>query len=163
MGSILTKLFTKKSTLKSLFGNRKKVVGSTFLAVIFICGGSKTTSEKIQHNFASLTSETSILMLRGGGLKLVFRMKDHLRLIAEAVKLDSSIQKEIEILISNLTSNPLTTKTEQVASLKNVFVARGKNESVVFFRQVEETLEILAKSNTASESRVVGLLKEFNY
>lgn len=86
MGSILTKLFTKKSTLKSLFGNRKKVVGSTFLAVIFICGGSKTTSEKIQHNFASLTSETSILMLRGGGLKLVFRMKDYLRLIAEAVE-----------------------------------------------------------------------------
>lgn len=164
MINFFKKSFNKKLTTKILSSKKRKILASLILGVTLFFGGSKIGSGKIQNNLLNSNIEISVLNLRGGVSKLISRFKEHPRLVAEAVKLAPDVQTEIDNLIEELSFNNFNTKVQitKVKDLKNVFVIRGENEGIVFFREVGDTFEILGKSSTASEKQVMNLLKEFN-
>ena len=92
-------------------------------------------------------------------------MKDHPRLIAEALKLNHEVQLNIKNLILQLSQNSFepTAKIEQIDGLKNVFSLNNENEGILFFRKKNNFIEILGQSNSFDKTKIIDLLKEFDY
>ena len=96
---------------------------------------------------------------------ILYKMKDHPRLIAEALKLNHEVQLNIKNLILQLSKNSFepTAKIEQIDGLKNVFSLNNENEGILFFRKKNNFIEILGQSNSFDKTKIIDLLKEFDY
>lgn len=94
--------------------------------------------------------------------KIVSRIKDNSALVKEAGKMGSNqrIQKEANHLVKEL----LQGNTNPGLGSKNLFKVvsylRGRNGARVFYRNVNETIEILGKSSKANEQKVIDILNK---
>lgn len=141
---------------------KRKLFLSIALAINLLFSGLKPASAQNQNN------PTNIEKLVGNNrikFSIVYKFKEHPRLVAEAVKLENQVAINIKNLMNQLAENNLEpeTKIEQIKKLTNVFSISNKNNGIVFVRQTNHSLEILGHSSSLNETKIINLLKEFGY
>ena len=112
---------------RKIIGKKRKIL----FAGLFIF--SPLTIKPISNTIQPNRDSIEIMIPRGGG-EIIYKFKEHPKLIREIVKLDSSTQTELNNLIQDLFSNNLNSEIqiEPVNDLKNVFKVSSSTQATVF-------------------------------
>ncbi len=82
------------------------------------------------------------------------------RLVKEAEEAGRSVQSEIDNLTSQLSQGNMNPGIGTKQVFDDIYEARGRAGARVYFRQVGDTIEILAKSTKANQGSVITTLRK---
>ena len=150
----------KLSIFRKKFNKRKLLVIITLILSLFF-GNFRINSPKIN---SSLSNAERVI--RGGsgqsGFNVIYRFKDHPRLVTEAVKFTN--QSDLNQLIFELSNTNVNGRIEKIENLKTISAIEGENNIVVFFRKSDKnTFEIVGLTNSERKLKVIDLLQKFGY
>ena len=125
---------------------------------------SPLTIKPISNTIPQHRDSIEVMIPRGGG-EIIYKFKEHPKLVREIVRLDPSTQTELNDLIQDLVSNNLNSgiQIEPVDDLTKVFKVSSPTQATVFFREQNNTLEILGQAGDLNQTKVIDLLKEYGY
>jgi len=95
-------------------------------------------------------------------IEIVYRIKENPALIREAQRAgrDQDAQRSLNNLIEQLSLGNRNSEIGTENVFKDVYELRDKNRARVYYREVDEKIEILGKSVKSNQQKVINILKK---
>jgi RHS repeat-associated protein len=96
----------------------------------------------------------------GNARRIVSRIHESKNLVKEAEKVGRSVQKDIDNLVAMLEKGNMSPGTHTKHLFNGIFEARTDKGARVYFRNVGDTIEILAKSDKNNQDKVIDAIQK---
>jgi len=116
------------------------------------------------HNYFILAKEyglgqTCVLVHNGVCSKITSSIKDHSALVKYAEKAGKSVQRELDHLVTQLLKGNMNPGKGTKYLFNGIYEARHKGARL-YFRMVNDAIDIIAKSNKGDQTHVLNLLRK---
>jgi hypothetical protein len=121
--------------------------------------GAKVYNFEVADNHNYFVGRTNLLAHNADCFKIVSKIGNHPTLVKAAETAGTSVQRGIDSLTSQLAKGNLNPGIGSKHLFKDIYYARARDGARVFFRQVGNTVEVVAKASKHNEQQVINALK----